>query len=106
MRPAAAAIMLTPLETRPAALVTWTRPDDVVFDPPTETVPTDVGVLGAAGAEVMVLRPAALDMLIAGAETGQTVVERTMVSVVTWPILAGQFVTVGAQDVMVYTLVV
>ncbi len=29
-----------------------------------------------------------------------------MMSVVTCPILAGQFVTVGAQDVMVYTDVV
>jgi len=28
-----------------------------------------------------------------------------MVSVVTWPILPGQSVTVGAQEVMVYTLV-
>ncbi len=42
----------------------------------------------------------------AGVETGQTVVERMMVSVVSLPILAGQFVTVGAQDVMVYSVVV
>ena len=39
-------------------------------------------------------------------ETGQTVVERMIVSVVTLPILAGQLVTVGAQEVIVYTLVV
>jgi hypothetical protein len=39
-------------------------------------------------------------------ETGQTVVERIIVSVVKCPILAGQLVTVSAQDVTVYTLVV
>ena len=33
--------------------------------------------------------------------TGQTVVYRLMISVVTEPILAGQLVTVGAQDVIV-----
>jgi hypothetical protein len=38
--------------------------------------------------------------------TGQTVVYRAIVSVVTLPILAGQLVTVGAQDVMVYSVVV
>jgi hypothetical protein len=37
------------------------------------------------------------------AVTGQTVVYKAIVSVVTLPILAGQSVTVGAQDVMVYT---
>lgn len=35
------------------------------------------------------------------AVTGHTVVYSAMVSVVTWPNLAGQFVTSGAQDVMV-----
>jgi hypothetical protein len=39
-------------------------------------------------------------------ETGQTVVESTIVSVVRCPIFAGQFVTVGAQEVTVYTFVV
>lgn len=49
----------------------------------------------------------ATGLLVAGAEeTGQTVVESTIVSVVTCPIFAGQFVTVGAQEVTVYTLVV
>ena len=38
------------------------------------------------------------------AVTGHTVVYNEMISVVTWP--TGQFVTVGAQDVIVYTLVV
>lgn len=33
--------------------------------------------------------------------TGHTVVYRDMTSVVTWPILAGQLVTVAAQLVMV-----
>ena len=37
--------------------------------------------------------------------TGHTVVYRSMVSVVTCPSFAGQLVTVGAQDVMVYVLV-
>jgi hypothetical protein len=37
---------------------------------------------------------------------GQTVVYNSMVSVVTDPILAGQSVTVGAHDVMVYTVMV
>lgn len=39
------------------------------------------------------------------AATGQTVVYKEMISVVTDPILAGQSVTVAAQDVIVYTLV-
>lgn len=39
------------------------------------------------------------------AVTGHTVVYNAIVSVVTLPILAGQFVTVGAQLVIVYTLV-
>jgi len=38
--------------------------------------------------------------------TGQTVVYRAIVSVVTFPILAGQLVTSGAQEVTMYTLVV
>jgi len=38
--------------------------------------------------------------------TGQTVVYKTMVSVVVEPILAGQSVTVAAQEVIVYTEVV
>ena len=37
--------------------------------------------------------------LVSVAVTGQTVVYRDIISVVTWP--AGQFVTVGAQDVTV-----
>jgi hypothetical protein len=37
--------------------------------------------------------------------TGQTVVYNEMISVVREPILAGQFVTVGAQLVIVYTVV-
>jgi len=39
-------------------------------------------------------------------ETGQTVVEIAIVSVVRCPIFAGQFVTVEAQEVTVYTFVV
>ena len=35
------------------------------------------------------------------AVTGQTVVYSSMTSVVTWPILPGQLVTVGAQEVIV-----
>jgi len=74
----------------------------VVFEPAV-TVPTDVA--GGAGAEAMVVGAAAVDSA-AAEETGQTVVERTTVSVVSEPILAGQFVTVAAQEVMVYTVVV
>jgi hypothetical protein len=44
--------------------------------------------------------PGALGVVVASA-TGQTVVYRLMISVVTEPILAGQLVTVGAQDVIV-----
>ena len=40
------------------------------------------------------------------AAMGQTVVYSATVSVVTWPSLAGQLVTVGAQEVTVYTRVV
>ena len=35
--------------------------------------------------------------------TGQTVVYILIISVVTWPSLEGQSVTLGAQDVIVYT---
>ena len=38
---------------------------------------------------------------VGSAVTGQTVVYREMISVVTEPFLAGQFVTVGAQEVIV-----
>ena len=38
-------------------------------------------------------------------ETGHTVVDNTMVSVVKYP-FPGQFVMVGAQEVFVYTVVV
>jgi hypothetical protein len=44
--------------------------------------------------------------LVSVAVTGQTVVYRLMMSVVTLPIRAGQLVTVDAQDVIVYTCVV
>jgi hypothetical protein len=40
------------------------------------------------------------------AVTGQMVVYKAIVSVVTLPILPGQLVTVGAQEVTVYTDVV
>jgi hypothetical protein len=39
--------------------------------------------------------------MVSVAVTGQTVVEMAMISVVTWPTLPGQSVTVGAHDVMV-----
>lgn len=45
-------------------------------------------------------------LVVGTGETGQTVVESTIVSVVTCPIFAGQFVTVAAHEVMVYTFVV
>jgi len=48
------------------------------------------GPAGPAGAEEA-----------AAAVIGQIVVYSEMISVVTWPILAGQFVTSGAQDVIV-----
>lgn len=44
--------------------------------------------------------PGTLGVVVASA-TGQTVVYKLMTSVVTWPSLAGQLVTVGAQDVIV-----
>jgi hypothetical protein len=44
--------------------------------------------------------PGRLAVVVASV-TGQTVVYKLMTSVVTWPIRAGQFVTVGAQDVIV-----
>lgn len=49
----------------------------------------------------------ATGLAVAGAEeTGQTVVESTIVSVVSCPIFVGQLVTVGGQEVTVYTFVV
>jgi hypothetical protein len=56
-------------------------------------------VVGMAGADVGTV---AGDET-ATEETGQIVVEIAIVSVVTLPILAGQFVTVGAHEVTVYT---
>jgi len=58
-----------------------------------------VDVVGTAGAVVGTVagEETATD------ETGQIVVEIAIVSVVTLPILAGQLVTVGAQEVTVYT---
>jgi hypothetical protein len=51
---------------------------------------------------VEVLKSAVLELPVgeAGAETGQTVVESTIVSVVRWP-LSGQFGTDGGQEVTV-----
>lgn len=56
---------------------------------------TDAG--GATGVDVDVVSPPLPSVSV----TGQTVVYRLMISVVTWPSLPGQFVTVGAQLVMV-----
>ncbi len=42
---------------------------------------------------------------LAAAATGQTVVYKNTVSVVTWPILAGQSVTLAAQLIIVYVVV-
>lgn len=82
-----------------------------------EIVPAAVLVAGT-GAEVNVLGAttgAAVDtisVVVVGAggagedgETGQTVVYREMVSVVSFPTLAGQSVTSGAQEVTVYVVV-
>jgi hypothetical protein len=44
--------------------------------------------------------PGTLGVVVASV-TGQTVVYKLMISVVTWPSFAGQLVTVGAQEVMV-----
>lgn len=49
---------------------------------------------------------AGLELGLAVGVTGQTVVERTMVSVTTLIIEAGQEVTVEAHEVMVFTMVV
>lgn len=40
-------------------------------------------------------------IVLAAIVTGQTVVYRLITSVVTWPIMAGQFVILAAHDVMV-----
>lgn len=56
-----------------------------------------VEVVYAAGTEVLVDWASAM---------GQTVVYNATVSVVTFPMRAGQSVTLGAQEVMVYTDVV
>jgi hypothetical protein len=59
---------------------------------------------GGGGADVDVAAPPPVPVSVS--VTGHTVVYRLITSVVTDPILAGQLVTVGAQDVMVYTEVV
>jgi len=50
--------------------------------------------------------PIGADDVVGIAVTGQTVVYRSISSVVTWPRRAGQLVMVGAQEVMVYVIVV
>ena len=51
---------------------------------------------------VLVLEPEPLSVAV----TGQMVVYKDMTSVVTLPSFAGQLVTVGAHEVIVYTFVV
>jgi hypothetical protein len=56
---------------------------------------------GNAVTRVMELRVVVGAVTALLAEAGQTVVYKLMISVVTEPSLAGQLVTVGAQDVIV-----
>lgn len=65
------------------------------------TVETVYGVALFPAATLTVL----LRTPVSVAVTGQTVVYRLIISVVTFPILAGQSVTDAAQEVMVYTWV-
>jgi hypothetical protein len=60
----------------------------------------DDGMIGYAGREGTgeEATPPAAEV---ASVTGHTVVYNEMISVVTWPSFAGQFVTVGAQDVIV-----
>jgi hypothetical protein len=64
------------------------------------TEETGIGIIGEAlfAGDVGAVEPAS--------ETGQTVVYKGIVSVTTAVDLAGQFMTVGAQDVVVYVFVV
>lgn len=66
-----------------------------------DEVSVRVEVTSVAGAEVGRTEVAVAVALAGLEDTGQTVVPMTMVSVVTWPMLAGQLVTVGAQLVIV-----
>lgn len=59
---------------------------------------TSVEVYGPVLAEVTNVAPSEF---VVGSDTGHTVVEMDMISVVTEPNCAGQFVTSGAQDVTV-----
>jgi hypothetical protein len=73
----------------------------VVVDTLDSSAPADCwypapGIAGAAGVYVA----SAVGEDVASA-TGQTVVYKLITSVVTWPSLAGQLVTVGAQEVIV-----
>lgn len=61
-------------------------------------VPVGEGIDAKLGLVALAVAPVSVSV------TGQTVVLTATVSVVTWP--AGQFVTVGAQDVTVYSVVV
>lgn len=65
---------------------------------------TDKGNELVKGTDVTTLAVAVLAALVVPVSvsvTGQIVVEMAMISVVTWPFLAGQSLTSGAQDVMV-----
>jgi hypothetical protein len=70
--------------------------ESVSSPPPLE--PVGLGGLAVTCAEV--------EGTLVPSVIGQTVVLTAMVSVVTWPILPGQSVTVAAQLVMVYVVVV
>ena len=76
-------------------LFTEAAQEVIVYDFVTEIVE----VIGTAGALVAGAVVAGAD--VATEETGQTVVDTAIVSVVTFPIWAGQFVTVGAHAVTV-----
>ena len=69
-----------------SVVVSWVAPADAPADVACSKAPP--GTLGAAG-------------VLVASVTGQMVVYRLMISVVSWPSFAGQLVTVGAQDVMV-----
>lgn len=84
--------------------VTVGAQDVIVYTCVVYTVDVVMGVVaggGTAGVDVAAVWPPLLSVSV----TGQMVVVTLITSVVTLPILAGQSVTVGAQDVIVYTCV-
>lgn len=81
------------------------KDDEEVVDSAKVDDASDMTELGDLVPVLEVVGLAGEDIVVLVSSTGQIVVYSDTSSVVTWPSEAGQLVTVGAHDVIVYTLV-